>query len=141
MMKNAFAKMNPNGANGGQNNAGNAGNGNGGAGNNGNGNGRNGGGRGGRGNFDPEAIRKVMESPKIKAQMEEIQTQEEKLTAQLTNAVYKIMSPRQRTIYKKMIGAPFDRSKMSRAAPGAGRRCDGQYPGGQRRCLGQHWRR
>ena len=35
-------------------------------------------------NFDPEAMRKVMEDPQVKAQMEEIQTQQEKLTAQLT---------------------------------------------------------
>jgi Spy/CpxP family protein refolding chaperone len=122
IMKTAFARLNPNGANGAQNNAGN-GNGNvGGAGNNGNGNnGRNAGGRGGRGNFDPEAMRKVMESPEVKAQMEEIQSQEEKLTALLTNAIYKIMSPRQRTTFKKMLGAPFDRSTMGGGGPWGGR--------------------
>jgi hypothetical protein len=120
MMKAAFARLNPNGANGAQANAGNGDGG--GAGNNGNGNnGRNGGGRGGRGNFDPEAMRKVMESPEVKAQMEEIQSQEEKLTAQLTNAIYKIMSPRQRTTFKKMLGAPFDRSAMGGGGPWGGR--------------------
>jgi hypothetical protein len=126
-MKNAFARLNPNGANGGQNNGGNGnggggGNANGGGGNNGNGNnGRNGGGRGGRGNFDPEAMRKVMESPEMKAQMDEFQSQEEKLTAQMTNAILKVMSPRQRTTFKKMLGAPFDRSKMFTGGPWGGR--------------------
>jgi hypothetical protein len=123
-MKNAFARLNPNGANGGQNNGGNGngGAGAGGAGNNGNGNnGRNGGGRGGRGNFDPEAMRKLMESPEMKAQMEEFQGQEEKLTAQLTNAIFKVLSPRQRTTFKKMLGVPFDRTKMFAGGPWGGR--------------------
>ncbi len=119
VFKNAFARLTPVGANGGQSNGGNGG---GGGGNNGNGNnGRNGGGRGGRGNFDPEAMKKVMESPEVKAQMEEIQSQEEKLTAQLTNAIFKILSPRQRTTFKKMLGAPFDRSKMFTGGPWGGR--------------------
>ena len=122
IMKTAFSRLNPNGANGGQNTGGNA---NGGGGNNGNGNNANGnngrgGGRGGR-NFDPEAMRKVFEDPQVKAQMEEIQSQEEKLTAQLTNAVYKILGPRQRTLLKKMLGAPFDRSKLGGGGPWGGR--------------------
>ena len=132
-MKNAFAQLNPNGGNGGRNNGGNgngggangAGNGNGGGGgNNGNGNnGRNGGGRGGRGNFDPEVMRKFMESPEVKAQMEEIQSQEEKLTAQITNAVLKILSPRQDDVQKDARGS-VDRTKCLQAALGVGaRRC------------------
>jgi hypothetical protein len=122
IMKTAFSRINPNAANGGANNGGNA---NGGGGNNGNGNNANGnngrgGGRGGR-NFDPEAMRKVMDDPEVKAQMEQIQSQEEKLTAQLTNAIYKILGPRQRTMLKKMLGAPFDISQLRGGGPFGGR--------------------
>jgi hypothetical protein len=127
IMKTAFSRINPNGANGRANNGGNANGGgaNGGGANDGNGNNANGnngrgGGRGGR-NFDPEAMRKVFEDPQVKAQMEQIQSQEEKLTAQLTNAVYKILGPRQRTMLKKMLGAPFDRSQLGGGGPWGGR--------------------
>jgi hypothetical protein len=118
IMKTAFAKMNPTPRNNGQD-GGDVANG-GGGGNNGN-NGRNGGGRGGRGNFDPEAMRKVMDEPQIKAQMEQIQGQEQKLAAQFSTAVNKILTPRQRTMFKKMLGAPFDRSQMGRGGPWGGR--------------------
>ena len=49
----------------------------------------------GRGNFDPEAMRKVMDTPEVKAQMEQIQGQEQKLTTQLAAAVNKVLTPRQ----------------------------------------------
>ena len=118
-MQKAFAQLNPNGGNGGQNNGGAGGN---------NGNGQNGqngqngpGGRGGRRNFDPEAMRKVFESPEVKAQMEQFQSQQEKLTAQVKTAVLKVLSPRQRTSYLRMLGAPFDRSKMFTGGPFGGR--------------------
>ena len=118
IMKTAFAKMNPTPRNNGQD-GGDVANG-GGGGNNGN-NGRNGGGRGGRGNFDPEAMRKVMDEPQIKAQMEQIQGQEQKLAAQFATAVNKVLTPRQRTMFKKMLGPPFDRSQMGRGGPWGGR--------------------
>ena len=128
VMKTAFARVNPNVGNnrqdgdGGEN--GEAG------GNNGNGNnGRNRGGRGGRGNFDPEAMRKVMEDPAVKAQMEDFRSQDQKLSTQFAAAVNKVLTPRQRTMYKKMLGAPFDRSKMFVGGPWGGRRGNG--PGNQ----------
>jgi hypothetical protein len=124
MMKTAFAKMNPNPRNNGQDAGADA---NGGGGGNAN-NGRNGGGRGGRGNFDPEAMRKVMETPEVKAQMEEIQGQEQKLSGQFAAAVNKVLTPRQRTIYKKLLGPPFDRSQMGGGGPWGGR--GGFGPGG-----------
>jgi hypothetical protein len=123
IMKTAFAQINRNQGNNGQAAGNDANDGNGRAGaNNGNGNnGRNGGGRGGRGNFDPEAMRKVMEEPQIKAQMDQIQSQEQKLSTQLAAAVNKTLTPRQRTLFKKMLGPPFDRSQMGRGGPWGGR--------------------
>jgi len=100
-------------ANGGNANGGNAngGNANGGNGNGGNGNGGNGN-RGNNRRFDPEAFRKLMEQPEVKAKMEEFRGAQEKVESQFAAAVNKVLSPRQRTNYKKMLGAPFDRSKM-----------------------------
>jgi Spy/CpxP family protein refolding chaperone len=124
IMKTAFAALPRNAANNGQNGANNGQNG--GSGENG-GNGRNGGrGRG----FDPEAMRKVMEDPKIQAQMEEIRGQEEKIDNQFSLAVNKVLTGRQRNIYKKMLGVPFDRTKMfGQGGPWGGRRGNG--PGNQ----------
>ncbi len=118
-MKTAFARLNPDAAARGQNGGGN---GNGAGGNNANGNdGQNGGGRGRRGNFNPDAFRKLMEDPQVKAQMEEVQTQQQKLDAQLASAINKVMTPRQRAMFKRMLGAPFDRSKMGIGGPWGGR--------------------
>jgi Spy/CpxP family protein refolding chaperone len=125
MMKVAFARINPNPGNDGQD----GGNGNGGIGGN-NGNGNNGGGRGGRGNFNPEAMKKVMEDPQVKAQMEQIQNQEQKLSAQFAVAVNKVLTPRQRSMYKQMLGPPFDRSQMGGGGPWGGR--GGFGPGANR---------
>jgi hypothetical protein len=86
------------GNNGGNNGGGNAGNGNGGRGNN--------------RRFDPEAFRQFMERPEVKAKMEEFRVEQEKVQDQYLLAVNKILSPRQRANYKKMLGPPFDRSKM-----------------------------
>jgi hypothetical protein len=127
IMKTAFAKMNPTPRNNAQD-GGDDGNGGGGGNNATPNNGRNGGGRGGRGNFDPEAMRKVMEAPEVKAQMEQIQGQEQKLTNQLAAAVNKVLTPRQRAMFKKMLGPPFDRSQMGRGGPWGGR--GGVGPGG-----------
>ena len=127
MMKTAFAKMNPNPRNNAQDGGDDANIA--GGGNNGNANtGRNVGGRGGRGNFDPEAMRKVMDTPEVKTQMEQIQGQEQKLTTQFGAAVNKVLTPRQRTLFKKMVGPPFDRSQMGAGGPWGGR--GGFGPGG-----------
>jgi hypothetical protein len=111
-----------NGGNGGNNGNGNAANGNGG-----NGNGRNGG-RGNRGRLDPEAMKKAMEDPQIQAQMEQMNTQDQKLENQFSLAIAKVLTPRQRALYKKMLGAPFDKSKMGTGGPWGGR--GGNGPGG-----------
>jgi Spy/CpxP family protein refolding chaperone len=117
-MKAVFQKANP----GGQGNNGQADD------NGGNdGNGGNGGNRGNRGNrprFDPEVMKKVFESPEVKAQMEQNKAQGEKLDGQYALAINKVLYPRQRAALKKMLGAPFDRSKMFAAWGG--------LPGGNR---------
>jgi len=109
---------NANDPNGGQNGAAQNG-----AGQNGNGQNGNGNGRGGRANFrDPafrEAMQKFMESPETKAKMEQIRVQDEKIQNQLTAAVNRVLSKRQAAAYKKMLGAPFDMSKMF-GGPGGG---------------------
>ena len=92
-----------------------------------NGNGRNGG-RGNRGRPDPEAMKKAMEDPQVQAQMEQMNTQDQKLENQFSLAIAKVLTPRQRALYKKMLGAPFDRSKMGTGGPWGGRRGNG--PGG-----------
>ncbi len=93
-----FRKMMPPPADGGQNAA----------------NGQNGNRRGGRGGgFDPEAMKKAMEDPANQKQMEEFREERSKIESQFSATVYnKVLYPRQRTTYKKMLGAPFDQSKM-----------------------------
>jgi hypothetical protein len=77
------------------------------------------GGRGGRGQrggpggqggprFDPEAMRKVMEQPEVKAKMEETRKEQEKLRDREYAMVYKAMDRRQVSAFKKMLGKPFD---------------------------------
>jgi hypothetical protein len=93
--------------------------------NGGNNNGGGGGGRGGRGGAfnDPavrDAMQKYMERPEVKAKMDQFQTASEKLQEQYTNALYRVLSKRQLAIYKKMLGAPFDLSKIRGGAPGRG---------------------
>lgn len=91
-----------------------------------NGNGGNNGGRGGRGggfNFrDPavqDAIKSYMEKPEVKAKMQEFQSQQEKEDAQLMVAIHRTLGKRQDANYRKLLGAPFDLSKI-RGGPGRG---------------------
>jgi hypothetical protein len=83
------------------------------------------GGRGGRGgiNFrDPaiqDAMKAYMEKPEVKAKMAEFQGQQEKVDAQLMAAVHRTLGKRQDASYKKLLGAPFDLSKL-RGGPGRG---------------------
>jgi hypothetical protein len=82
-----------------------------------NGNQRRGG--GGRGGFNPEAMKKAMEDPENQKQMEQFRDEQSKVDAQFSASVYnKVLYPRQRTMYKKMLGAPFDRTKMGGGGPG-----------------------
>jgi hypothetical protein len=106
-MKTAFQSLNQGQADNGQN------------GNNG-GNGQNGNRRGGRGGFDPAqqaALQKYMERPEVKAQDEQLKSQEDKISAQYTAAINKVLTARQRTILKKMLGVPFDLASMGAGNP------------------------
>jgi hypothetical protein len=53
-----------------------------------------------------------MDDPHFQAQMEENRVQQKKLDDSYAAAINKVLYPRQRTILKKMLGAPFDRSKL-----------------------------
>ena len=105
-------RFGPNLANNGQN-GGNNGNGGNGGGNNGNGPGR-----GGRGGFNPEVMKKAMEDPQVKAQMDQFRQQGQKLENQFATAINKILTARQRSMFKRMLGAPFDRSQLAWGGPG-----------------------
>jgi hypothetical protein len=91
-----------------------------------NGNGGNNG-RGGRGgnrpNFqDPafqDAMKAYMERPEVKEKMAEFQTQSEKQEALLMAAVHRTLGKAQDKNYRKLLGAPFDLSKI-RGGPGRG---------------------
>ena len=122
MMKAVFQSINPQGNNG-QNGGNDVNGGNGGNGQNGN--------RRNRG-FDPaqrDAFQKYMERPEIKAQSDQLKSQEDKLQNQYAAAINKILTPRQRTIFKKMLGVPFDLSKLGGGNPWGGR--GGAGPGNQ----------
>jgi hypothetical protein len=86
-------------------------------------NGQNGGNRGNRNRFnDPafqEAMKKYMETPEVKAKMEQFQSQDERIANQFAAAVNRVLTKRQAATYKKMLGAPFDLSKI-RPGPGQG---------------------
>ncbi len=90
-----------------------------------------GGGPGGPGgpNFrDPafrEAMDKFMEKPEVKAKMDEMRTQGAKLESQLAAAVNRVLGKRQASMYKAMLGAPFDLTQV-RFGPGQG---PGNRPG------------
>jgi hypothetical protein len=66
------------------------------------------GGPGGNRRFDPEAMRKFMEQPEVKAKMEEMMKQEDALTERSYAMVYKALDRRQASGFKKMLGEPFD---------------------------------
>jgi hypothetical protein len=111
LMKSAFP--NPNQGNNGQN-GGNAGN------------GQNGGNGGRRNRFnDPAfqaAMKKFWENPETKAKMDQFQSQDEMINNRFMAVVMnRVLSKRQSTTYKKLLGAPFDLSKV-RGGPGFGMR-------------------
>ena len=74
------------------------------------------GGRGGRGGangqnrprVDPEAMQKIMEQPEVKAKMEETRKEQQQLRDREYAMVYKAMDRRQVSVFKKMLGKPFD---------------------------------
>jgi hypothetical protein len=65
-------------------------------------------------------MKKVMEDPQVKAQMEENRAEQQKLDNQFYAGINKILYPRQRAALKKMLGAPFDRSKLGFGGPWGG---------------------
>ena len=71
-----------------------------------------------------EAMQKFMEQPEVKAKMDDIQAQTDKIQKQLTSAVNRVLGKRQAALYKKMLGAPFDLAQV-RGGPG------GRGPGGR----------
>jgi hypothetical protein len=76
------------------------------------------GGRGGangqnnRGGFNRKAMQKAMEQPEVKAKVDEAREEAQKEQAQLRDReyamVYKAMDRRQVSVFKKMLGKPFD---------------------------------
>jgi len=70
--------------------------------------------------FDPEAMKKFMESPEVKAQMDQNRAQDQRLEKLYYAAINKILYPRQRTTLNKMLGAPFDRSSLGMGGPWGG---------------------
>ncbi|MGC1717539.1 MAG: hypothetical protein WA746_01005 [Isosphaeraceae bacterium] len=74
------------------------------------------GGRGGRGGangqnrprVDPEVMQKIMEQPEAKAKMEETRKEQQQLRDREYAMVYKAMDRRQVSVFKKMLGKPFD---------------------------------
>ncbi|MFO0888972.1 MAG: hypothetical protein U0790_07465 [Isosphaeraceae bacterium] len=58
--------------------------------------------------FDPEAMRKFMERPEVKAQMDESRKANEQIRDREYAMVFKAMDRRQVAAFKKMLGKPFD---------------------------------
>jgi hypothetical protein len=65
-------------------------------------------GPGGRGNFDPEAFRKYMEQPDVKAKMDQARKQQDQIRDQAYAQVYRVLDRRQSAAFKRMLGKPFD---------------------------------
>ena len=87
--------------------------------------------RGGRGGFNPEAMKKAMEDPDNQKQMEQFREEQTKVETQFAAAVYnKVLDKRQRALYKKLLGPPFDRTKMGGGGPGWGGGPGGRFGGG-----------
>jgi hypothetical protein len=58
--------------------------------------------------FDPEAMRKVMEQPEVKAKMDETRKEQRQLREREYAMVYKAMDRRQVATFKRLLGKPFD---------------------------------
>jgi hypothetical protein len=68
-----------------------------------------------------DAMQKFMERPETKAKMEEIRTQNDKILGQVTAEVNRVLGRRSALAYKKMLGAPFDLTRLT-GGPGQGNR-------------------
>jgi Spy/CpxP family protein refolding chaperone len=80
--------------------------------------------------FDPELMKKVMDTPEVKAQMELNKTENERLENQYAAAIQKILYPRQRAALQKLLGPPFDRSQIFTGWRGLGTNRGGPNAGG-----------
>jgi hypothetical protein len=59
-----------------------------------------------------EAMKKFWESPETKAKMEEFRRRDEQIENRFMAAAKRVLSRRQSAAYEKMLGAPFDLSKL-----------------------------
>lgn len=71
-----------------------------------------GGNNNGRGGFDREAMRARMQTPEFQAQMEAMRKQTESINQQAIRQVGKILRPKQKQAFNRMLGAPFDFEKL-----------------------------
>lgn len=62
-------------------------------------------------------MKAFMEKPEVQEKMKEVQTQQQKIDAQLMVSVHRVLDRRQSAAYKKLLGAPFDLTKLR---PGRG---------------------
>ena len=85
------------------------------------------GGPGGRGNFDPEAMRKYMEQPEVKAKMEEMRKQQDQIRDQSYAQVYKVLDRRQSSPSRRCSASP---STSTRSRTGFFRGPGQRGPGG-----------
>ena len=87
-------------------------------------NANNGGGGRPRPNFrDPayqDAMQKFREQPEVKAKMDQMRVQGEKIQKQLTLEVNRALGKRPAALYKRMLGAPFDMALLRGGPPGGG---------------------
>jgi hypothetical protein len=64
-------------------------------------------------------MKKFWESPETKAKMKEFLSHDEQIDNRFMAAANRVLSKRQSAAYKKMLGAPFDLSKVRDNPPGA----------------------
>jgi len=82
-------------------------------------NGGDGGAAGGNGGMDRAAWQQMMDRPEVKAQREQSQKQNDKLQDQAIAAVRKVLYKKQRDAFNKMLGKPFDLTKLDNNPNGA----------------------
>ncbi len=77
---------------------------------------------GNRGNrrFNPELMKKAMAAPEVQERMKSLQGKQDEIRELASRAILGRLSKRQRGIYAKMLGAPFDRTKMGGRGPWGG---------------------
>lgn len=84
--------------------------------------------RGGPGGFDREAMKKFMEQPEVKAQMEQTQLETARIDSNATKAAYQIMTKYQVAAFKKLQGPPFEVGQLRPNFGGPGGNRNGTAP-------------